>query len=344
MLGRDVGFYVFTLPFLRFLHALGQAFVITAAVGAALIYLVSGSLTSGFPATISLTSAARRHLALLAAAFLLLLAVGAWLHRSQYLVQPSGLIHGASYADVHGRMPAMLLLIAVSIVGAGLALLQALTPRKWPIPVAIALYFVVSIGGEVYSTVLQRFVVSPNEQVRETPFIQHNIAATRAAFALDGVEQRELSGDALLTAADLDRNRDTLDNVRLWDHQPLLETFGQIQEIRTYYDFAAVDNDRYRINGSLRQVMLSATRAQLRRAAEPDVGERAADVHARLRPDARAGQPGDQRGSARAVRPRFAAGKHRRPRGRGTEHLLRRTVQRLRHRPDPDARVPLPAR
>ncbi len=105
---------------------------------------------------------------------------------------------------------------------------------------------------------LQRFVVTPNEQVRESPFIEHNIAATRRAFGLETVEVRPLSGDALLTRNDITNNAATLENVRLWDHQPLLETFGQIQEIRTYYDFVSVDNDRYPINGSLRQVMLSA--------------------------------------------------------------------------------------
>jgi hypothetical protein len=88
--------------------------------------------------------------------------------------------------------------------------------------------------------------------------MEYNIAATRDAFALDRVEERELIGDTTLTRADIENNRETLDNVRLWDHQPLLETFGQIQEIRTYYDFVAVDNDRYTINGKYRQIMLSA--------------------------------------------------------------------------------------
>ena len=134
---------------------------------------------------------------------------------------------------------------------------------------------------------LQRFVVTPNEQARETPFIQHNIDATRRAFALDSVEERELSGDALLTRDDIARNAATLENVRLWDHQPLLETFGQIQEIRTYYDFVSVDNDRYHINGALRQVMLSARELNSASLPEPHLGERAADVHARLRADAR---------------------------------------------------------
>jgi uncharacterized protein len=100
--------------------------------------------------------------------------------------------------------------------------------------------------------------VAPNEQVREMPFIQHSIAATRSAFALDAVEERSISGDATLTPADIAANAATLDNVPLWNDQPLLDTFGQIQEIRTYYDFVSVDNDRYKIDGKYRQIMLSA--------------------------------------------------------------------------------------
>jgi uncharacterized membrane protein (UPF0182 family) len=258
ILGHDIGFYVFSLPFFQFLKGLGQALVLMAALASGALYLVTGSLTSGFPARLSMSAGARRHLSLLAATLLLLLAFGAWMHRAELLIEPSGMFQGASYADVHGRMPAMFALMAVSLLGVGLALVQVLTPRNWPIPAAAGLYLVVSLGGEGYSTLLQRFVVSPNEQARETPYIQHNITATRRAFSLDAVEERELSGDATLTGADIARNAPTLDNVRLWDHQPLLQTFGQIQEIRTYYDFTSVDNDRYQIDGALRQVMLSA--------------------------------------------------------------------------------------
>ncbi len=258
ILGHEVGFYVFSLPFLQFLRGLGQLLVVVAALAAGGLYLASGNLTSGFPATINLSPAARRHLSMLAVVFLLLLAFGAWLGRIEYLVRP-GTIQGATYADVHGRMPAAFLLMIVSVIGAGMAGWQAFAGarRNWPIPVAFGLYFLVSIGGEMYSTALQRFVVSPNEQVREAPYIVHNIAATRRAFNLDRIEEREISGDAILTPDDIANNRATLDNVRLWDHQPLLDTFGQIQVIRTYYDFVSVDNDRYRLEGNLRQVMLS---------------------------------------------------------------------------------------
>jgi uncharacterized membrane protein (UPF0182 family) len=154
-------------------------------------------------------------------------------------------------------MPAALLLMGAAIVAAGLVAASASGRSTRLLIAGAALYAVALLGGEGYATMLQRFAVTPNEQVRETPYIEYNIAATREAFALDQIEERELPGEGTLTRADLEANRGTLDNVRLWDHQPLLDTFGQIQEIRTYYDFVSVDNDRYTINGKNRQVMLS---------------------------------------------------------------------------------------
>jgi uncharacterized protein len=127
-----------------------------------------------------------------------------------------------------------------------------------PVIIGVALYIATSIGAEALASAVQRFVVVPNEQARETPYMSHNIAATLHAFGLDNVPERLLSGDATLSAADIARNAPTLTNVRLWDYQPLLDTFAQLQEIRPYYDFVAVDNDRYTINGDYRQVMLSA--------------------------------------------------------------------------------------
>ncbi len=124
--------------------------------------------------------------------------------------------------------------------------------------IAIGLYVATSIGGEVVGSVVQRFVVPPNEQARETPYMANNIAAT-----LQGLRSRQRRRARADRRRDAQRRRhrrerSDADNVRLWDHQPLLDTFAQLQEIRTYYDFASVDNDRYMINGEYRQVMLSA--------------------------------------------------------------------------------------
>ncbi len=256
VLGHDASLYIFTLPALGLARGLVMGMVVLAAAGAAALYVAAGQMALT-PFGIRIDERARKHLTWLAAAFFLVLAAGAWLSRLNEIVSPSGIIQGASYADVYARMPAALALMAAAVIAAGLAAASAAGSSNRLLIAGAALYAVTLLGGEGYATMLQRFAVTPNEQVRETPFMEYNIAATREAFALDQVEERELPGEGTLTRADLEANRGTLDNVRLWDHQPLLDTFGQIQEIRTYYDFVSVDNDRYMINGKNRQVMLS---------------------------------------------------------------------------------------
>jgi hypothetical protein len=257
ILGREVGFYVFKLPFLRFVQGLLLAGVVAALIGSALAYAVTGALGLG-DRRLLVGAKVRRHLALLGAAFFAALAFGAWLRIPALLTGSSGILHGATYIDVHARLPALRILIVAAVVAAVLAVLTALRGRFGYLLVGGALYVIALFGGDAYASLLQRFVVAPNEQVKETPYILHSIEATRAAFGLQAVAEHPLSGDHVLTSEDIDRNAATLKNVPLWDHQPLLDTFGQLQEIRTYYDFVSVDNDRYTINGEYRQIMLSA--------------------------------------------------------------------------------------
>ncbi|HET8647814.1 MAG TPA: UPF0182 family protein, partial [Vicinamibacteria bacterium] len=258
ILGRDVGFYVFRLPFLELLQGLALAAAFAALIGTGAAYAISGALGLDRGRGPFAARGVKRHLALLGAALLLVLAWGAWLSVPSLLTSASGILHGASYVDVHARLPALYALAGAAVLGALLALQQAAAGQVKHVLTAGGLYMAVLFGGEVYAAILQRFVVGPNEQVKETPYIIHNIAATRAAFALQDVAEREISGDAVLTLDDVQRNAATLANVPLWDHQPLLDTFGQMQEIRTYYDFVSVHNDRYMIDGEYRQVMLSA--------------------------------------------------------------------------------------
>jgi uncharacterized protein len=260
LLGYDVGFYIFTLPVLSVLRSLLIALIALSFAGSAAIYVLAGLVRFTTRAGIAIGGRARRHLSLLVAAFLVVLAFGAWLDVPNLLLSPAGtgVVHGASYTDVVARLPALRLLLVLALAGAALAIYHAFSLRMWPIFAAIGLYVVGTAGGGIYASVVQRLAVSPNEQARETPYMLHNIAATRRAFAIDQVEKRAVSGDATLSREDIVRNAETLDNVRLWDHQPLLDTFGQLQEIRTYYDFFSVDNDRYEIDGRYRQIMLSA--------------------------------------------------------------------------------------
>lgn len=257
--GRDAGYYVFQLPWYTFVRSVTMLVVLLSLVGCVVIYLLPGrepTTRRGLP--FATEGFAGRHLSVLAAAVLLLLGAGAYLDRLSLAVSPTGLVQGATYAEVTIALPALALLTVVSVIGAILAVAHVFVRRTYLLLGAFGLYALVWVGGEAAGAFVQRLIVTPNEQVKETPYIAYNIAATRKAYNLDTIQEQNLSGDATLTRADIARNAATIENVRLWDHQPLLDTFGQIQEIRTYYDFVSVDNDRYVIDGKYRQVMLSA--------------------------------------------------------------------------------------
>ncbi|MGH7289363.1 MAG: UPF0182 family protein, partial [Myxococcota bacterium] len=258
ILGHDASFYVFRLPLLDVVRSYLFTLLALSAVAVATLYAVAGNLEFDQRRRLRVSPRALRHLSVLAAAIFAVLALGAYLEVPGLLYSQAGILHGVANADEAVRIPALRALAIASLLGAGLALFQMTSRSWWPILAAGGLYLGVSLLGSLGASLMQRLVIAPNEQVRETPYIEHNIAATRAAFALDKVEERELSGDVRLTRANIEANQATLGNVRLWDHQPLLQTFSQIQEIRTYYDFRSVHNDRYMIDGEYRQIMLSA--------------------------------------------------------------------------------------
>jgi uncharacterized membrane protein (UPF0182 family) len=262
--GKDASFFVFRMPIYDLVHDQMLAVVSFALIGAGALYVLSGSFVLeprfgvAFWPRVRLMAGARRHLAILVGAIFGLMAWGAWLDRFRLLLTPATVLFGAGYADIHARLPILWITIVVLIAGALVSIASGFGRRTWPVIAAVAAYFAISITGGVYADIVQRFSVAPNGPEKEQPYIQNNIAATRRAYAIDTVDEKALTGDASLTAGDIVRNALTIRNVRLWDHQPLLQTFSQIQEIRTYYNFVQVDNDRYLIDGTYRQVMLSA--------------------------------------------------------------------------------------
>ena len=256
---RDVGFYVFTLPglslLLQFLSTLtGFCLLILTPV-----YWLRGDLIVR-PRRVGLEPTAGLHLAILLAVLLLLTALRLWLvDIPGLLYSTTGPLVGASYTDLHARLPALRITAALAVVAAGAVLAGGVMrqlPRYafWAVGGYLA---AVLIGRGLVPLAMQKFVVAPTELTREMPYLRHHIAATRRAWGLDSVETRELDGEAGLTLADMRANAPTIENVRLWDREPLLQTFGQLQEIRTYYDFISVDDDRYWIDGKYRQVLLS---------------------------------------------------------------------------------------
>jgi uncharacterized protein len=254
---RDLSFYVFVLPFWRLLHGWATALVTGTIILSLAVYVLRRSLalTTRGP---RLAGRARTHLLVLGSLLLGLKAVGFWLDRYEVLFSPRGIVFGASYTDVHATLP---MLGALAVLAALCAVACVLQIGRSGIRfvaagvVALALAWVVGLG--LYPAMLQRFRVVPNELAAERTFIGHNIRMTRQAYGLDRIVEREFPAAESLDARALERNAPTIKNIRLWDYRPLLRTFAQLQEIRTYYKFQDVDNDRYVVDGEYRQLMLS---------------------------------------------------------------------------------------
>src|SRR5512146_232646 len=258
--GRDIGFYLFRLPTISALLSTLVVLTMLSIAGVLLLYLIRGAVTLP-PRRASIEPSASRHVGALVVLLLLGFAVQLWIVDSAALLYSgTGPLAGASYADFHVSLPGIRLSAAVALIAAGLVVYGVVRQKLvWFGFLAIVSYAGASILLRgLLPAAEQKFVVAPNELAREREYLQRHIAATRRAWRLDSVATRDLEGDVQLTMADVRANSPTIDNVRLWERDLLRQTFGQLQEIRTYYDFASVSDDRYVIDGRYRQVHISA--------------------------------------------------------------------------------------
>ena len=258
---QDIGFYVFRLPFYESIYYWLWGLMVSAVIVSVLAYGISGAIASNPRVRngISISQSAKVHLSFLAVAIALLVAWGFWLARYQLLYSPSGVVFGAGYTDVHSKLLAYNLLCLLALVVAVL-LIISIRQQRFTLPLSgIGLFFVtLLLVNHVYPWFMQQFIVGPNELVKEKPYIEHNIKYTQAAYHLDDVERQNYAAEAQLDLQSLANNQSTIDNVRLWDYRPLLNTYRQLQEIRLYYKFNDVDVDRYQLDGDYQQVMLAA--------------------------------------------------------------------------------------
>jgi uncharacterized protein len=262
--GRDIGFYVFTLPALSATLGLLSTLALISLVVTIPVYVIRGDilLAPGRARTprLRIEPSAGTHLAALLAAIFLLLAIRLWfVDSADLLYSTTGPLVGASYTDLHATLPALRILSVFSVLAVFSVLYGAFRRElgRYAVLAILGYLALTIIGRGLVPSFVQKFLVSPTELTRETPYLRYHIAATRQAWGLDSVETRELTGETDLSLADIRANAATIENVRLWDRDPLLQTFGQLQEIRTYYDFVSVDDDRYWIDGKYRQVLLS---------------------------------------------------------------------------------------
>lgn len=257
--GRDIGFFVFRLPFLSFL--VNWAFV--ALVIITFLTIVAHYLNGGIrlPQTSleRVTPAVKTHVSVLLALMALVKAAGYWLQRFELSMSTRGAVDGPTYTDVEAQLPAIRLLIFISLIAFVLFLINIFV-RGWLLPgLAVGLWVLVSVlAGGVYPAFIQQFRVEPAEVTRERPYIVRNIRGTRAAFGMDKVEEKPFRYAEDLSPTDLEQNQATIRNVRLWDPRFVRTTYQRLQEIRSYYQFNDVDVDRYDVGGSQLQTLVSA--------------------------------------------------------------------------------------
>jgi len=255
---RDIGFYVFRLPFLNHLYAWLMTVLIFTTISTAFLYFIRRAFHFAPPRTLQAAPAARVHLSVLLALIFFVAIFGLWLALNEILFVKRGVVFGPGYTDVTTQLWVLKGLMGLSLL-CGVAFLGFAFKMSWRYPVFAVLFFgaFLVIGRGIYPSMVQSFKVVPNEIVLEKPYIEKNIQFTRLAYRLNDIEDKQFPAEENLTREDLKRNDLTIKNIRLWNHAPLLQTYSQLQEIRTYYKFGGVDNDRYRIDGEYRQVMLS---------------------------------------------------------------------------------------
>jgi len=269
--GKDIGFYFFTLPVLEFVRGWLLAAVVLVAIGVVGLYVVRGVIgvatapLAGADIVVSARNAlalarpARAHLSILGGLFLALVAYGYVLDQFDLLFRDESVLTGAGYASINARLPALQILVVVVSVTAIASFANAFFRTIWVLVGAIALWIVASVLVlGIYPSLIDRFVVSPDQLNKEKPYIARNIEATRAAYALTNVEDSSVDVANDPDPAEVQKQLADTASVRLWDYRPLLSAYQQLQALRQYYAFNDVDVDRYVINGNETPVMLSA--------------------------------------------------------------------------------------
>lgn len=257
---RDPAFYVFVLPWWKYL----QSWLFAALIGITVIVAIGHFLQGGIrPQAAGLSDKVdpqvRAHLSVLLGLILLVKAWGYWLGRFDLMSSERGVVQGASYTDVTAQLPALTLLTIVAVLCAVLFFVNA-RYRVWSLPIiAVGLLLLVSLLlGTAFPAAKQQFVVEPNEQQLESTYIARNIDGTRRAFGLDAVGvQQQTDFDARVSQEAIEDNEVTVDNIRLWRPEVLRESFASTQRIRSYFEFPDVDVDRYVVDGERRVLMVS---------------------------------------------------------------------------------------
>ncbi|HEY8445875.1 MAG TPA: UPF0182 family protein [Thermomicrobiales bacterium] len=256
--GRDAGFYIFALPALRAIDSGAFTLLVLTVIAVAAIYALR--LGVRVRSIRAIPAMMRVHLFALGGAILAVVAVRYLLQTYELVYSERGeVFFGANYTDVNVQRPVNWLLFALTLATAVLLVLNAFVRRlRLLVGVVIAWAVAAVVLGVLLPSAIQSAVVEPSQLRRERTYIAHNIAMTRAAFGLDDVTNRELSGREALDPDALADNEATLENIRLWDYRIARGTYQQLQSFVPYYVFPDVDVERYIVDGRIQQVLVAA--------------------------------------------------------------------------------------
>jgi len=253
---KDIGFYVFRLPFLTFLtNWLFFSFVMIL-----LITAVQHYLNGGIRLQVErdyVTPQVKAHLSLLLGVLALVKAADYWLQRYELVFSDRGVVDGATYTDVNVQRPAIYLLLLISVLSFGL-LITNIFRRGWQLPaVTVGLWaFCAIAAGNVYPAFVQRFRVEPAQSTKERVYVERNIAATRAAYGIDNIEEKQFAYNAEPTAAEVKAAAENFANTRLVTPIRVASTLTALQGVKDFYKFGVPDLDRYSIDGKQTQVII----------------------------------------------------------------------------------------
>ncbi|HFC12991.1 MAG TPA: UPF0182 family protein, partial [Anaerolineae bacterium] len=258
---KTLTFYFFELPVYSFVRGWFMPLLFFSLLAVVAIYATHNleHLRTN-PIHLQTLAPLRRHVAILAAILAVLIALGHFLDRYKLLLKNNGsqLVAGAGYTDINVTSRILLLNATLMLIVAVALLLNVRRLNLRLLFISVGLWFLsLFILTGILPSIVERYVVKPNQLTRESPYLQYNIDATRKAFGLDNIEVRDFGPVNPLTADDLNENADALTNIRLWDYRVLPDNYEQLQALRPYYRFGDVDIDRYEVDGVTRQVMLA---------------------------------------------------------------------------------------
>ena len=254
--GQDLSFFIVTLRMLNFIQSWIMGILITSVVMSLLLYAgIYGLRGLNF----FLAPRMLKHIGILGGLLMVSIAAGHVLAIYELVVSPGGLVAGAGYTDIHARIPVLWLMTSIAALGAGAFFVSNYFGGLRLMVGSFSLWIIMALLANLaFPALFQRFQVDPNEFEREQVYIERNIESTRVAYQLDQVEEVALPAVGDIDANVVANNLPVIENIRLWDVEPLQDAYNQLQFMELYYNFLNMDSDRYVLDGRLRQVLLAA--------------------------------------------------------------------------------------